>query len=290
MSSQLGARCAICGSLLVAGTMAFASLASPILPEYTPASPYTARDEGMVSDGYSRSLRSEKSSTATDRPALPAGSIHDEIRADRDIPGRPESALETNLRGPGESIDLPGIDDGTLGQSSLLRNELLRGFGSANGPRPGPTGSGHSGWNRSGPAPDIFGEAVDNALRMARDAIFDGNDTANFSVAGFEVSVTLRGDRRAVSINGDDVLGANPYVAQSEEAWRDSAAAAASRSEMTAGPSPELAAGQYFAGGPDGKVSLADIYTFVTNPMTILGALAALSIWLLLSVADRTRS
>jgi hypothetical protein len=290
MSNWLGGRCAISGSLLVAGAMAFASLASPILPENTSAWTNTPRNDGVVSDDYSRSLRSGKRSTATDQPALPAASIHDDIRVDRDIPGRPEFAPEMNLRGPGESADLPGIDDGAFIQSSLLRNELLRGFGGTQGARPGAPGSGLNGWNRGSSAPDMLGEAVDNALRMARDAIFDGNDTASFSVFGIELSVTHRGDRPVVSINGDDVLGANPYFAESNEAWQEAAASTAGYSGITVGSSPGLAAGQYSADGPDRKVSMADIYTFLTNPMMILGTLVALGIWLLLSVLDHSRS
>ena len=107
-----------------------------------------------------------------------------------------DALQEVRRTGPGFAPNLFGIDDGFLTNGSLLHSELRERILAPN--RAGSAGG-----------PDLFRETLDNALRTTRDAFFDSADTASFSLAGVELSVTVRGDRRGLSVAGVELLGAS---------------------------------------------------------------------------------
>lgn len=186
-----------------------------------------------------------------------------------------EATQEVRRAGPRVSPSLQGIDDEVLTQGSLLHSEVRE------------QDVDQSLWaNRLGSvrnvngSPDIFGEAISTALRATRDAFFEGGDTASFSLAGVELSVTLRGDRRGVSLNGYDIVGTNPFTAQEAAAYKTAEPA------MNQAPQ-EMAVRQV---DDDGLLTLADVRRFVTDPMAIMVVLALLGMWVVLAIASRTRS
>jgi hypothetical protein len=187
-----------------------------------------------------------------------------------------EAAQEVRRDGAAVSPAVLGFDDGFLNQGSLLHNLLLRDQADLRtswATRPGPVKSLDGGT-------DLFRDAVDSALRATRDAFFDGGDTANFSLGGVDVSVTLRGDRRMVSVNGYDILGTSQYIVQGSDVVLP---------EVTTGSrtvnSREMAVAQDDS-GHDGKITLADVRRFVFHPRTIVAMLAFLGFSLVLAMAS----
>jgi hypothetical protein len=141
---------------------------------------------------------------------------------------------------------------------------------------------------RAGSGPDPFSEIMDNALRTTREAFFDSADTASFSVAGVELSVTVRGDRRRLSVAGLELLGARPENGP----WQVPV-------ETTSAPTlpgalrEGIALGRRYAGEGESRTEgtsiLLEVKKFVSNPMTIVGVIALAGVWLLLLAAERGR-
>lgn len=244
MGKQEGVRCATTGLLLAAGAMAVASWASPISP------------------GPPASLR--------DVPHLESGAPND---SDNRLAPVLDAAREVRRAGPGISPALLGIDEGFLEQGNLLHIELREQL---------PLWSGRPGPNRNfdgGGGSDIFREALSSALRATRDAVFDGGDTANFSLAGIDLSVTLRGDRRGIFVNGYEVAGTDQYAAPEARASR-------AEERTISHASQEIAVRQYRTDQVSDKITLSDIRKFASDPMTIVGVLAVLGIWVVVAAAS----
>lgn len=205
------------------------------------------------------------------RGALPGQAVATE----GSITGLGDALQEVRRTGPGFAPDLLGIDDGFLMNGSLLHSELRERILAPH--RAGSAGG-----------PDPFSEIMDNALRTTRDAFFDSADTASFSVAGVELSVTVRGDRRSLSVAGLELLGARPENGM----WQVPV-------ETTSAPTlpgalrEGIALGQRYAGEgesrTEGSSILLEVKKFVANPMTIVGVIALAGVWLLLVAAERGR-
>jgi len=186
-----------------------------------------------------------------------------------------EVAQEVRRTGPGIAPSL-GIDDGFLNQGNLLQTEL----------REQGVGAGMDHWARQkgrGPGPDagpdIFRETIDSALRATRDAFFEGGDTANFSLAGIELSVTLRGERRGLSVNGYDLLASNQQVVIGGDVLQP-----ASMKTITGVPQ-ETPIVLSRGGEGDGKITLADVRKFFLQPFTIAGMIGLLGVWVVFAMA-----
>ena len=186
-----------------------------------------------------------------------------------------DALQEVRRTGPGFAPNLFGIDDGFLTNGSLLHSELRERILAPN--RAGSAGG-----------PDLFRETLDNALRTTRDAFFDSADTASFSLAGVELSVTVRGDRRGLSVAGVELLGASPENGTWQVPWETTTAPA-----IPGAPREGIAVGQRYAGEgegrPEGRTILQEVKKFVSNPMTIVGVIALAGVWLLLVAAERGR-
>ena len=189
---------------------------------------------------------------------------------------------EVRRTGLGVSPSLIGIDDGFLTNGTLLYSELrgqdfniLGGSSRAASVKSADGGS------------DIFWDILDSALRSTRDALFFDGDTANFSAAGIELSVTLRGDRRGVSINGFDLLPSQDTLLVND-AWQPVAATPVVVSSSEDEAQVGYQAYQTSREG-DVRITLANIRRLFFHPIVIISVIAALGIWVVLIVADASR-
>jgi hypothetical protein len=250
MDKRRRAHWAITGWLLIGAAVPFASQAEPISPE--------------SSSSLREALRLEASNDF-DRRLTVVG----------------EATREVRRTGPAIAPSLLGVDEGALNEGSPLHNTQLQ-----------EQISDRASWNsRSGlgrnidTGPDLLRETVNNALKATRDAFFDGGDTANFSLAGIDLSVTLRADRRGVSVNGYDILASNQNVAQDSDVLLQMNASAAEKT-ITGAPR-ETAFRKY---GESDTIKLADIrkwvFDLVSEPITIVVILGFLGIWVVLAMAS----
>jgi hypothetical protein len=203
-------------------------------------------------------------------PHLEGSAAYD---ADRGLSVIGEAAQEVRRTGPGVKPSVLGIDEAFLNEGSLLHNEQLRDEISL-------PWTGRSGPVRNadiGPH-DLFKETIHGALRATRDALFEGGDTASFSVAGIDLSVTLRGDRRGVSVNGYDLLASNQYASPGSDVLPQAAAAVSAQSETTVR--------QFHAEALSDRIGIEDVRRFFSDPVTIVVALAVLGIWIVLAAAS----
>jgi hypothetical protein len=239
MDKGWGVQCANTGLLLAAGAMAFGSWASPIIPERASSWRDALRLESTAANDFDKRL-------------TPVS----------------EATQEVRRTGPGISPSLLGIDEDVLNQGSLLHSEL-RDQGSGQILWAGRPGSAR---NLDSGTPDMFKDVMNSALKATRDALFEGSDTAYFSLGGVDLSVTLRGNRRAVYINGYDVLEQEATVSKAAE------------TPMSQAPQ-EIAIRNYTVDQVAANI-LADIRKIVTDPMAIVGAVALLGIWAVLAIAS----
>ena len=195
-------------------------------------------------------------------------------------PGTGSEAVREALRAgrPSMTPSLAGIDDGFLSNGNLLNSEVLE----LDVPftNPVPAGSRRNPGGNGGP--ELFKEAMDAALQTTRDTFFDGGDTASFSLAGIEMNVTLKGEHRGVSINGYDLLGSSQYVVPQDETWAPPDAQPLSATSRSAP--------QEYSTGVNDLITLADIRKLVLHPMTIIGAIVLLGVWVLVVLADVLRA
>lgn len=190
------------------------------------------------------------------------------------LPVVKDAVQEVRRTGPGMSPAVLGIDDGYLANGSLLHSEVreMENLSSSSRTVRNPAGGS-----------DIFRDTIDDALKATRDAFFDGADTANLSLAGVDLSLTLSGDRRALSINGFELLGSSPDADRVTEAGPLVVATTSSGADGVPGARRVVA-------DADNQNMLTSIRRFVSHPMTIFGTIALVGIWLLLLVADSSRS
>lgn len=239
MDKGWGVRCANTGLLLAAGAMAFGCWASPISPE--------------------------RASSLRDAPRLESTAAND---FDKRLTPVSEATQEVRRTGPGISPSLLGIEEDVLSQGSLLHSEL-RDQGSDQilwAGRPGSARNFDSG------TADVFKDVVNSALKATRDALFEGSETAYFSLGVVDLSVTLRGNRRAVYINGYDVLEPEATVSKA--------------AETPMGQAPQEIAVRQYNVDQAAAMILADIRKVVTDPIAIVGAVAFLGIWAVLAIAS----
>ena len=189
-----------------------------------------------------------------------------------------DALQEVRRTGIGISAPLRGIEGGDqLGDGSLLHSELREMEGLQRSARTTPSRNPDGG-------PDIFRDVVDDALKATREAFFDGTDTANFELAGVELSVTLTADRRALSIGGFELSGSNPETDQAREASPILVAAAGDSTNVVMRPVLNDTE------SPSVENILASVRKFVTHPMTIMAAIVLAGIWLVFLVAESSRS
>jgi hypothetical protein len=149
--------------------------------------------------------------------------------------------------------------------SDLLWNDANASADPARAPVAGGVRAGTDGkMERASYAQLIFWEAMDGALRMTRDALFDGGDMASFSLAGMEVNLALKG--RSLTVNGHDVfLPADQPAAHSADV------------AITAGPAMVPVASQAAHSGAE--LSVAKIRELLTHPFAIFLAFVCVAMW-----------
>ena len=105
--------------------------------------------------------------------------------------------------------------------------------------------------------------------RMARETLLDQDNTANFSVAGLEVDVNLKGGQRSILVNGYDVM----LLLQTATDREEVAATRVETRYTDASPAQSAHAGD---GRSNARAMLAELEAIATHPMTlfIAGALA----------------
>ena len=101
--------------------------------------------------------------------------------------------------------------------------------------------------------------ATDDIFRTLRESLIDHADGANFSLAGVELNVSLKGGQRSVTVNGFDVLPVLQEVAQ-----RDAAA-----SETGPAFLPTSTPRAARTGMDPTAMMLAEAEAFATHPITL---------------------
>ena len=249
MHTRRGGRGAMAGSLLVGATMVSLCHATPLGPEASSARD-VAHLEGTVSNDLDRRL---------------VGEVAQEVR-------RTGSGVTSR----------PGIDNALLDTRSLAHNEQLRERLDISNRLASP-GRPNTVRNVDASAPDIFREAMNSALRATQEAFFEGGDAAFFSVAGMDLTVMLKGDRRGVSINGYELLASNQYGGQGSDVF---VRAAAETTETTIGRArPELTVRQYADESSDQRL-FAEIRRFFSDPINLGAILVILGVWVVFSMAS----
>ena len=251
MHMRRGGRGAMAGWLLVGATMVSVCQATPLAPEAT-----SARDAVHLEGTLSNDL-------------------------DRRLVG--EVAQEVLRTGSGVTPSGLGIDNAFLDTRSLAHDEQLR-------ERLRDDTSNRMAWpgrpntvrNGDASAPDIFRDALNSALRATQDAFFEGGDAAFFSVAGMDLTVMLKGDRRGVTINGYELLASNQYGGQGSDGF----VRAAAETETTIGRArPELTVRQYADDSSDQRL-FAEIRRFFSDPINLGAILVILGVWVVFSMAS----
>jgi len=234
---------------------------------------------GLLLVGVAVSLASQatpigsETSSPRDAARLESGVHH----PDRQVVG--EVAQEMQRSGSGVTPSVLGIDNAFVASGSMLHNEQLRDEVSN---RLRWTGRVSSVRHVDSGGPDIFKDTINSALRTTLDAFLEGGDTANFSLAGIDLNLTLRGDRRGISINGYELLAANQ---QGDDLLRWTSSDTIERKQSSA--HPDMLVRQYADDGNDTIFSLAEIRKLVSDPMMIAGMLVLLGAWLVLSMVSR---
>lgn len=255
MHTRRGVRGAMAGLLLVGAAMASVCGASPMGPE-VPSARDAARLEGALPNELDRRL---------------IGEVAQEVRR----------------TGPGVTPSVLGIDDAFLDAGSFVHQQHLRDQLrepqrediSNRGPSPARPNAARN----VDPGTDIFKDAMNSALKATREAFFEGGDTAYFSLAGIDLTVTLKGDRRGISINSYELLASNQYGGQGSDVLAEATAGTAERTPGSA--SSESQVRQYTPHTGD-TLSLADIRRFFYEPMTIAALLVVFGVWVVFTMAS----
>jgi hypothetical protein len=253
-------RCGIAGAMLAAGAVAFEAPAVPFFTTDTRELIGASSSEGWLPDELSRFALP----MATDRFF---GDLHDVLgrwAGFDELPNGLDAAADTRghydqLFGHGErSLELP--------------------LNARSRPGAGPE-SGNAG-------------VIDGILRSARDSLLDENDTASISLAGIEVSATLKGDRRSLTINGYDLLPVLLQVSRGDESSRESPTNAVPEqvirsSAMSTEPTEA-------AGAPPAYLRVTDMVTeareVIFHPLSLLIGFACGLIWLVVRLSLLVRA
>lgn len=303
-----GLRCAISGLLLAGIAIGFEALANPVLFNHTVESITAPQADDPQSDTFSRA---EENADGADRPPPPPAPEIEDFRIDDGLTERTVGSGEASMTRLGV---LPGLaerygnvfgqGDGSLNQT--LRNYAIPNANPAGAPdlgwdrarRAGVRGNVSGGQDRANPAQAMLWEAVDDALRLIRDAVFDDKGIVSFSIAGIEFTLTPGGGRRMLFLNADDLWPSILYGPLNEDA-RPATSAAAPMAIQESGSGyggASAAAGQssplpHESGSPERiRRVVARILEFLADPITIFAAIGCLIIWLSFVIADSVRN
>jgi hypothetical protein len=254
--------------LLAAGGRALEAQATPVLPEERAWS-REAPDESYLSD----------EAAETDAGPLPPARWWSLAPgpAFGDAPAAPRNGQWGD---PGDFVyaadgyaDLPAQFDDAFNQSTLLR-QLMRRRDAAAASELG------------------LGGVIDDVLRSAWDSVSEDGNTASYSLAGIELSLTLRSDQRSLMVNGYDVLPTLLSGVQGQVEWQNATVSAPRDIVRASHPAPALAA----ASGGDTAGLVADLVVtyerardFVLHPLTIFVGITYLFTWLGVRVAQALR-
>jgi hypothetical protein len=139
-----------------------------------------------------------------------------------------------------------------------------------------------------------FGGVIDTVLRSAWDSVADDGNSANLTLAGIELSLTVRGDQRALLVNGYDVLGTILSGLSNQETALTGAPPATVYSDgaraVAASPASMFSSPGSHGGDPsEVKVILEAVLGFAGHPLTIFVTLTYLIMWLTVRVMHALR-
>lgn len=257
------------GLLLAAGAMALDVLASPVLTGGA------GRRDAPRGESWDDQTRSDKNLVSAERWwSLPPGAAFGDFHADIGGAWRGTGTEAVPFYGLETSSELPAEFGNTFGEGNALYFEFMR-----TRARTGVTAGSDLG----------LGGVIDSVLRSAWDSVADDNKTATFALAGIELSLTLRGDRRTLTLNGydlspllqlsglqgEDMLRGTPLISVAGEAPKSVAP------NMTAVIGLEQPTRVPFA---DLMSTLEDISDFVVHPLTLLVVFTWLIVWLMVKI------
>ena len=303
-----GLRCAISGLLLAAFAIGFQARANPVLFNEKIDAISAPPADDRQSDTFAHS---DETAQATARPPPPPAPVIEDFRTEEELAGRTVGSGELSMMGLGQFPGLAGQHGNVFGQGDGSFNQILRNYvityadpaaapdlGWDRARRGGVRDNISGGRDRADPAQVIFWEAVDNSLRLIRDAVVDEKDIVSFSIAGIEFTFAPGGGPRWVILDANDLWPSILYGPLNEDA-RPATAAAAPLAIQVPGSSfagSTAAAGQSSPvrdepGSPERiRRVIARIHDFLVDPITIVVAIGCLIIWLSFAIVDYVRN